>query len=121
MTSDDIAKLVDDECAAATFIPLAQALAPFRVTPFGRMLTWPYGADARKFPCWIIADLKQKKPGLTLAYCEFGHGERGDHWGIVGADEESFARDDSWFLRLEDALISAGVWSEPLPAHYQAR
>jgi hypothetical protein len=121
MTSDDIAKLVDEECAVATFIPLAKALAPFRVTPFVRTLRWPYSKDEPEFPCWIFADLEKKKTGLTLAYSEFGHGERGDHWGVVSAEEKFFGRDDSWFLRLEDAFIAAGVWSERLPESYEAR
>lgn len=121
MTSDDIAKLVEEECAVATFIPLAKALAPFRVSPFVRTLRWRYSKDERDFPCWIFADLGKKKTGLTLAYCEFGHGESGDHWGVVGTEEGSFGGDDSWFLRLEDAFISAGAWSERLPESYEVR
>jgi hypothetical protein len=121
MTSDAVAKLVEGECRISTFIPLTQAIAPFRVTPFPRKLRWPYSSEQTEFPCWVIADLAPKKAGFTLAYCEFGHGARGDCWGIVGTNEESFGRDDSWFLRLEDAFIAAGVWSDPLPEHYEVR
>jgi hypothetical protein len=119
MISEDIERLVDKECAIAAFIPLASALAGFRVKPFERMLRWPYGSADEKLPCWIVGDLGAKKPGLQLAYSKCGHGKRGDHWGIIDAGDASFGRDDSWFSRLEDAFIGAGMWSESLPSHYE--
>jgi hypothetical protein len=84
MTSQAIANLVEEERGHSTYIPLAQAISPFRITPFARRLRWPYSSEQMEFPCWIIADLGSQKPGLTLAYCEFGQGARGDRWGIVG-------------------------------------
>jgi hypothetical protein len=121
MTSEDVATLVDQECGRATFIPLADAIAGFRVKPFVRMLRWQYGSNDEVFPCWVVADLQERKPGLMLAYSEFGHAQRNDHRGIVRAEEECFGRDDSWFLRLEDAFFGAGMWTELLPEHYAVR
>ena len=35
---------------------------------------------AEMFPCWIVADFKNRN--LGLAYSEYGHGNRGDCWGV---------------------------------------
>ena len=121
MTQAKITKLFEDECAAAIFIPLAQAIAPFRVQPFERLIRWPYSKDQPAIGCWIVADLTPKKEGMTLAYSEAGHGACGHTWGIVMKSDEFVGRDDSWFLRLEDAFIGAGVWHQPLPQEYEVR
>jgi hypothetical protein len=121
MNADELAKLINEEFAVATFIPLATALAPFRVTPFVRKLVWPYSKDRPELPCWIFADLSKMAPGLTLAYSEAGHGSYGDHWGIVRTADDHIAGDDHWFLRLEDAFINAGAWDQPLPENYEIR
>jgi hypothetical protein len=119
--SPDIAALLEAEYGASTHIPLREALAPYICHPYERVLRWPWSSQKPDAACWIVADLASKKEGVTLAFCERGHGERGDHWGIVLKSDTVIGRDDSWFLRLEDAFINAGVWSEPLPKEYEIR
>lgn len=116
-----IEALFEAEYRLATYIPLRDALVPFLCQPFVRMLSWSYGNDQPDIACWIVADLRPEKEGMTLAYCEAGHGAYGHTWGIVMKDAQWAGRDDSWFLRLEDAFISAGVWHQPLPEEYEIR
>ena len=68
-------------------------------------------------PCWIVGDFRQRD--LGLAYSEFGHGQRGDCWGVVSLSANRFGRDDSWFTSLEDAFINSGFWLGPLPENYE--
>lgn len=95
LSGDDVKRLIRAEFPAATFIPLEEAIAPFLVEPFVRMLPWPYAREREEYPCWIVADLSLHAAGLTLAYSEFGHGWHGDAWGIVMADQQWFGRDDA--------------------------
>ena len=121
LSRDDIERLIHAEYRAATYIPLQDAIAPFLIEPFVRMLAWPYALEREEYPCWIVADLSSHVAGLTLAYSEFGHGRYGDPWGIVMADEQWFGRDDSWFTCLEDAFIASGAWPHQLPDEYEVR
>jgi hypothetical protein len=81
------------------------------------MKKWDYSTRREHFPVWIVA----RFPGhdLELAYSEFGHGSYGNHWGIVLHSDNRFGRDDSWFLRLEDAFINSGRFSGPIPDDYE--
>lgn len=115
---DDLQKQIEAEFEAATFIPLRKALEPYLVKPYTRLLLWPYSSPEPELPCWIIADMNHLKPGLTLAYSSNGHA---DPWGIVFANDTYFGRDDSWFTNLEDAFISSGAWTQPLPPEYEVR
>jgi hypothetical protein len=85
------------------------------------LFRWPYGKEKSEITCWIVADLASEKEGMVLAYSEAGHGAYGHTWGIVMKADQDVGRDDSWFLRLEDAFISAGVWHQPLPEGYEIR
>ena len=51
--SDEVKRLIDVECRAATYIPLQEAIAPFLIEPFVRNLAWPYAIDRNEYPCWI--------------------------------------------------------------------
>ncbi len=118
--AEGIEARVEAEYGRAAYIPLRQALTPYRVAPSVRMLRWPYEAEPKDYPCWVIADLGPDRPFL-LAYSRFGHGTRGDCWGILAAGERWYGRDDSWFLRLEDAFVGAGAWHGTLPQGYEVR
>ena len=119
ITEKEVIELVEDEYQQASYIPLQQALAPYLILPFIRMLRWPYGTEQKEYPYWVVADISPCKRDLMLAYSQFGHGHRGNCWGIIGIDEQWYGRDDSWFSRLEDAFISTGAWPEPLPEDYE--
>jgi hypothetical protein len=138
--AEDVKRMIEAECSAAAYIPLRQAIAPFLIEPYARMLEWPYSSRRSerscwvirtlalpflvrraKYPCWIIADLGSCRPGYTLAYSSYGHGSRGNPWGTILADEQSFRMDDRWFTCLEDAFINSGAWTEPLPPEYEIR
>ena len=80
LSGDDVKRLIRAEFRAATCIPLEEAIAPFLVEPFVRMLAWPYAQEREEYPCWIVADLSLHAAGLTLAHSEFGHGWHGDAW-----------------------------------------
>lgn len=118
---EELQHLIEAGLAAATYIPLRQALTPLLIMPFVRMLVWPYSEPEVEFPCWIFADLGIHNPGITLAYSLHGHGGSGDPWGVVYATESSFGKDDSWFTCLEDAFINSGAWRQPLPSEYEVR
>jgi hypothetical protein len=78
-------------------IELKRELSEYIIEPYREMRKWDYSLSGEQFPVWIVA----RFPGydLGLAYSEFGHGARGDHWGIVQLSDNHFGRDDSWFLR----------------------
>lgn len=120
-SKEEMKALIQAEFAAATYIPLQEALAPYLIEPFSRMLVWPYAKLPTTFPYWIIADFAPHRPGLTLAYSTHGHGTRGDSWGIVRDSEDSCGGDDSWFICLEDAFINSGMCTQPLPPNYEIR
>ena len=96
---------------------LKEALSAFLVEPVLQSRKWDYSVTGEMLPCWIVADFK--KGNMGLAYSSRGHGERGDCWGIVLLSDNRFGRDDSWFLRLEDAFINSGFWDGPLPENYE--
>lgn len=96
---------------------LKEALSAFLVEPILQSRKWDYSVTEEMLPCWIVADFKNRDMGL--AYSEYGHGARGDRWGIVLLSDNRFGRDDSWFLRLEDAFINSGFWDGPLPEDYE--
>ena len=77
---------------------------------------WDYSPEPVSYPCWLIADFREDDIGV--AYSEYGHGMH-DPWGVVLISGESFERDDSWFLTLEDAVINSGRWRGPLPKNYE--
>lgn len=120
-SKEEMKSLIQSEFAAAIYIPLQQALNPYLVEPFSRMLVWPYAKLPTTIPCWIIADFGSHRPGLTLAYSNHGHGTRGDFWGIARDGEDSCGGDDSWFICLEDAFINSGMCIQPLPPDYEIR
>lgn len=117
---DEVKHLIEAEYRAATYIPLLEAVAPYLMEPFIRLLEWP-GAERVEYPCWIIADLGSHVDGMTLAFSQFGYGRHGDPWGIVMRDREWYGRDDSWFTCLEDAFINSGAWRHELPEGYEIR
>lgn len=47
LSSDDVKRLVHAEYRAATYIPLQEAIAPFVIEPFVRMLAWPSAPSAK--------------------------------------------------------------------------
>lgn len=96
---------------------LREALGAFLVEPILQFRKWDYSTTEEVLPCWIVADFKNRD--LGLAYSEYGHGKRGDCWGVVVLSENRFGRDDSWFTRLEDAFINSGFWDGPLPDDYE--
>lgn len=114
---EDVMELVKDELAQFTNLALKNALTAFLIKPLLQTRKWDYSSTDEILPCWLVADFRQRDMGL--AYSEFGHGRRGDHWGIVLLSEDRFGRDDSWFLRLEDAFINSGFWDGPLPENYE--
>lgn len=113
--------LIEAEYRLATYIPLKEALAKFLCRPFVRKLRWPYSKDQPDIACWIIADLIPEKEGMMIGYCDAGHGSCGHTWGIIMKSDKDVGRDDSWFVRLEDAFINTGVWQQPLPPEYEIR
>jgi hypothetical protein len=118
---DEVKELIEAEYRAATYIPLQEAVAPYLIEPFVRMLVWP-GALARiEYPCWIVADLSLHIEGMTIAFSQFGYGNSGNGWGLVMTDQQWYGRDDSWFTCLEDAFISSGAWPHRLPEEYEIR
>jgi len=121
LSRDDVTRLIHAEYRAATHIPLQDAIAPFLIEPFVRMLAWPYAAERHEYPCWIVADLGSHAAGMTLAYSDFGHGQYGSRRGIVMADDQWFGRDDSWFTRLEDASSRPARGPHELPDEYEVR
>jgi hypothetical protein len=112
----DIKNLVGAEMAKIAGIDLRKEIAQYLIEPVREMRTWDYSTSGERLPVWIVA----KFPGhdVELAYSEFGHGVRGDRWGIVLRSDDRFGRDDAWFLRLEDAFISSGRYSSPIPDDY---
>lgn len=115
--SQDVKELVKEELNRISNLPLKVALTEFIIEPFLQMRKWDYSLTGELLPCWIVANLRQHDMGL--AYSQFGHGNRGDHWGIVQRSDRLFQRDDSWFLRLEDAFINSGFWDGPIPDDYE--
>jgi hypothetical protein len=118
---DEVKHLIEAEYRAATYIPLQEAVAPYLIEPFVRMLAWPGAMERIEYPCWIIADLSLHLKGMTLAFSQFGYGLHGNSWGIVMTDQQSYGRDDSWFTCLEDAFINSGAWPHELPEEYEIR
>lgn len=114
---EGIKKLVQAELDQSTNLPLKEGLRAFLATPALQMRKWDYSRANEMLACWIVADFRDRDMGL--AYSELGHGLRGDHWGIVLLSDNHFGRDDSWFMRLEDAFINSGFWSGPLPEDYE--
>ena len=118
---EEVKRLIEAEMNAAAFIPLRRALSPHLIEPFVRLLKWPYSNPEVQMPCWVIADLGNHRPGLMLAYSQYGHGGGGNCWGVMLADDTWIGRDDSWFSHLEDAFINSGAWKQPLPPGYEVR
>lgn len=115
--SDDVKELVQWELNQINNDPLKEALMAFLVTPRLQKRTWDYSTTNEVRACWIVADFRERDMGL--AYSELGHGARGDHWGIVLLSANNFGRDDSWFVRLDDAFINSGFWHGPIPDDYE--
>ncbi len=117
----NIAALVDQQLSAAAYIPLREVLQPFLVPPAPRTMQWHGGTGSGDVRCWVVADLRPKKEGMTLVYSEGGHGSYGNPWGIVMKTDQWVGRDDAWFSCLEDAAINAGIWEGKLPPEYEIR
>ncbi len=117
--SEDILNLVEAELDQISNLELKQALVEFLVIPYQQIRTWDYSRTNENFPCWIVASFNEND--LALASSQFGHGARGDHWGIVHISEKYFGRDDSWFLFLEDAFINSGRYRGYVPEDYEIR
>jgi hypothetical protein len=115
--AEDIKELVRAQLDQIANIELRSELTQYIIEPLREMRKWDYSPGGEQFPVWIVA----KFPGhdVELAYSDFGHGTRGDRWGIVLQSDDRFGRDDSWFLRLEDAFISSGRYSGPIPDDYE--
>lgn len=113
----EVGERVAQELSRITNLPLKEALRDFTIEPFRQMRRWDYSTTGEMFPCWIVARFPRHDMGL--AYCGFGHGQRGDRWGIVQLSANNFGRDESWFLRLEDAFINSGFWTGPVPDDYE--
>ena len=114
---DDVKELVQSELAQINNRPLKEGLQTLLVTPTLQMRKWDYSPTNEVLACWIVVDFRERDMGL--AYSELGHGARGDHWGIVLLSANNFGRDDSWFIRLEDAFINSGVWHGRVPDDYE--
>jgi hypothetical protein len=121
VTPDEVKRLMEAEYRAATYIPLREAVAPYLISPFIRMLAWPDAAEPTRYPGWVIADLGSCIEGMTLAFSQFGYGLHGNPWGIVMSEQEWYGRDDCWFTCLEDAFINSGAWPNELPEEYEIR
>jgi hypothetical protein len=113
----DIRGMVRSELEGIANAELKRELRQYIIEPQREVRKWDYSLSGEQLPVWIVA----RFPGhdRALAYSEFGHGTRGDHWGIVRPSDNYFGRDDSWFLRLEDAFINSGRFSGPIPDHYE--
>jgi len=118
-TPEEIACLVEREVNTTMNESVKSGLLDVLVLPRLQMRRWDYSLTRELLPCWIVAEF----PGtpLGLAYSPLGHGRRGDCWGVVELNGERFGRDDSWFVTLEDALISSGQYAGPVPEDYEIR
>jgi hypothetical protein len=118
-TSEEVAGLVEREVNATMNESPKSALLDVLVPPRLQMRRWDYSLTHELLPCWIVAEFRGTP--LGLAYTSQGHGRRGDCWGVVELAGESFGRDDSWFVTLEDALINSGQYHGPVPEDYEIR
>ena len=118
-TPEEIATLVEREVNTIVNEPLKARLLDVLVHPHVQMRNWDYSLTHERFPCWIVAEFRGAS--LALAYTTTGHGSRGDCWGVVRLPGEWFGRDDSWFVTLEDALISSGQYDGPVTDDYEIR
>ena len=89
---------------------------PFITPPRLYSLTWDYSPEPASYLCWLIAELQPK--GIRIFYSESGHGKH-HPWGVIPGWTDSYGRDDSWFISLEDAVINSGCWSGELPEGYE--
>lgn len=116
-TPREVAALVAEQMGRIADPLLRDELKGYLVEPFVQTRKWDYSLTGERLPCWIVADFRERD--AALAYSEHGHGARGDCWGVVSLSEDYFGRDDSWFLRLEDAYIASGFCRQPLPDDYE--
>jgi len=114
---EDIKALVRSELDKIANVELKSELAQYIIEPLREMRKWDYSTSGEHFPVWIVARFLGHD--VELAYSDFGHGTRGDRWGAVLHSDNRFGRDDSWFLRLEDAFINSGRYGGPIPDDYE--
>ena len=114
---EDIKELVRSELEKTTNVELKTELAQYLIEPSREMKKWDYSTKGEHFPVWIVARFPEHD--VELAYSDFGHGSYGNHWGIVLRTDNRFGMDDSWYLRLEDAFITSGRYSGPIPDDYE--
>jgi len=102
-TTEEIVLLVETEIAAIPDERKRKILEEFLVTPQLQMREWEWSEPTEKFPCWIVADLRERD--VAIAVSESGHGATGYPWGLVfQSAENSFGQSFSWFPSLEKLI-----------------
>ena len=116
-TQAEVEALVQSELDTISSPELKRELAEYLIEPVRETRKWDYSTSGEHFTVWIVA----RFPGhdVQLAYSDFGHGAYGNRWGIVPQSDNRFGMDDAWFSRLEDAFISSGRYSGPIPDDYE--
>ena len=114
-TAEQMRKLVAEEIDRFRTVE-KEFLLPYLVPPQPHSLEWDYAAESAIYLCWLVAELHAR--GLRVFYSEYGHGTH-HPWGIVPVSTDTYGRDDSWFISLEDAVINSGCWTGDLPEGYE--
>jgi hypothetical protein len=65
-TTEEIVRLVETEIAAIADERKRKVLEEFLVTPQLQMREWEWSAPIEKFPCWIVADLRERDVAIAF-------------------------------------------------------
>ena len=102
-TPDEIDRIVQAEMAAISDDKKRKVLEGFLVSPRLQLREWEWSEPFEKYPCWIVADLRERD--IAIAFSKFGHGALGNPWGLVFQSKDNwFGPCFSWFPNLEGLI-----------------
>ena len=121
---DSIKVRLSEELEKFRVIAARESLKTYLIEPSLVQPFWPDGPhNKEKVHFWCVCEL----PNLRILFAEdHGSGALGGseslglfQWVVSSNDLDDISGDDLWFRCLEDAFYQSGIWTGPLPEHYE--
>ena len=112
---NNISDLVEAELARFDDADRRSAFRALLCAPIVETRPWDY-YDNRAVDVCIFA--RAPAVGALFAHSLGGYAEP---WGVLYKEPATLGMDAQWYLYLEDAFISSGVWAGPRPAGFEIR
>ena len=116
MTSaGDLSRIIDEELARFRIPGTRDAFTKLLCAPRLECRAWDWN-NGQNVHVWIVACLDAMN--LVFAYSRDGYS---DPWGVLSSTDNGLGMDAQWYLSLEDAFISSGAWTGPVPQDFEIR